>query len=45
VELTASQSYDSHQIKLVAASQRGFATTGDPAFVAAAGTVTRSGRR
>ena len=40
VELAASRSYDSHQIKLVEACRRGFATTGDPAFVAAAATVT-----
>jgi hypothetical protein len=42
VELAASHSYDSHQIKLVEACRRGLATTGDPAFVAAAATVTRA---
>ncbi len=40
VELAASESYDSHQIKLVEACRRGFATTADPAFFAAAATVT-----
>jgi hypothetical protein len=45
VELAASQSYDSHQIKLVEACRRGFAATGDRSFVAAATTVTSSGRR
>jgi hypothetical protein len=45
VELAASQSYDSHQIKLVEACHRGFAATGDLTFVAAAATVTGAGPR
>ena len=34
------RSLDPHQVKLVEACQRGLAATGDPAFAAAAGTVT-----
>jgi hypothetical protein len=36
----AVRSLDPHQVKLVEACQRGFAATGDPAFAAAAETVT-----
>jgi len=41
-ELTAAavHSLDPHQVKLVEACQRGLAATGDPAFAAAAETVT-----
>jgi hypothetical protein len=41
-ELTAAavRSLDAHQVKLVEACRRGFAATGDPAFAAAAETVT-----
>jgi hypothetical protein len=39
----AVRSLDPHQVKLVEACQRGYAATGDPAFAAAAETVT--GRR
>jgi hypothetical protein len=41
-ELTAAavRSLDPHQVKLVEACQRGHAATGDPAFAAAAETVT-----
>jgi len=34
------RSLDPHQVKLVEAGQRGHAATGDPAFAAAAETVT-----
>ena len=42
-ELTraAVRSLDPHQVKLVEACRRGLAATGDPAFAAAAETVTR----
>jgi hypothetical protein len=36
----AVSSLDPHQVKLVEACRRGFAATGDPAFAAAAQTVT-----
>lgn len=36
----AVHSLDPHQVKLVEACQRGHAATGDPAFTAAAATVT-----
>jgi hypothetical protein len=41
-EMTAAavRSLDPHQVKLVEACQRGLAVTGDPAFAAAAETVT-----
>ena len=41
-ELTAAavRSLDPHQVKLVEACRRGYAATGDPAFAAAAETVT-----
>jgi hypothetical protein len=38
--LTAVHSRDAHQVKLVEACQRGHDATGDPAFAAAAQTVT-----
>jgi hypothetical protein len=44
VAVAAITSYDPHQVKLVEACHRGFETTGDARFVAAAQTVT-SGRR
>ncbi len=39
-ERVAAESGDPHQVKLVEACRRGFARTGDPAFVAAADVVT-----
>jgi hypothetical protein len=36
---------DAHAVKLVEATRRGFAATGDPVFLAAAERVTRRGRR
>jgi hypothetical protein len=42
VAITASQSYDPHQIKLVEACHRGFDLTGDRGFIVAAQTVTGS---
>jgi len=38
--VAAVRSLDPHQVKLVEACQRGHAATGDPAFAAAAETVT-----
>jgi hypothetical protein len=38
--VAAVHSLDPHQVKLVEACRRGFAATGDPAFAAAAQTVT-----
>jgi hypothetical protein len=38
--VAAARSLDPHQVKLVEACQRGHTATGDPAFAAAAETVT-----
>ena len=40
VTVAAVRSLDPHQVKLVEACRRGHAATGDPAFAAAAETVT-----
>jgi hypothetical protein len=40
IPATAVRSLDPHQVKLVEACKRGHAATGDPAFAAAAETVT-----